>query len=98
VALGNKAKTPPTLTYSSVVSRVSVRILALLAAALDKLEILVCDIEGAYLTAKCRGKVYITAGPEFGSEQGKIMIVRMALYGLKSSGAAFPSKLLAGVL
>jgi hypothetical protein len=96
VALGNKTETPATLTYSSVVSRDSVRI-ALTVAALNDLEILVCDIEGAYLTAKCREKVYIKAGPEFGTEQGSIMIVRMALYGLKSSGAAFRSKL-AGVL
>ena len=29
------------------------------------------------------------AGPEFGSEAGKIFIITKALYGLKSSGAAF---------
>jgi hypothetical protein len=46
-------------------------------AALNDLDILVCDIEGAYLTAKCREKVYITAGPEFGSEEGAIMLVKM---------------------
>ncbi len=96
VALGNKTQAPATLTYSSVVSRDSVRI-ALTVAALNELDILVCDIEGAYLTAKCREKVYVEAGPEFGSEAGKIMIVKMALYGLKSSGAAFRAKL-AGVL
>jgi hypothetical protein len=96
VALGNRTQTPATLTYSSVVSRDSVRI-ALTVAALNELDILVCDIEGAYLTAKCREKVWVEAGPEFGSEVGKIIIVKMALYGLKSSGAAFRSKL-AGVL
>jgi hypothetical protein len=66
-------------------------------AALNDLDILVCDIEGAYLTATCRERIYVKAGPEFGSEQDSIMIVKMALYGLKSSGAAFRSKL-AGVL
>ena len=96
VALGNRTQTPTTLTYSSVVSRDSVRI-ALTVAALNDQDILVCDIEGAYLTVKCREKVYVEAGPEFGSEAGKIMIVKMALCGLKSSGAAFWSKL-AGVL
>jgi hypothetical protein len=96
VAGGHKTETPPTLTYSSVVSRDSVRI-ALVAAALNDLDILVCDIEGAYLTAKCREKIWITAGVEFGSEAGTPMIVKMALYGLKSSGAAFRAKL-AGVL
>jgi hypothetical protein len=89
-------RTPFTLTYSSVVSRDSVQI-ALLAAVLNDLDILVCDIEGAYLTAKCRERIYVKAGPEFGSEQDSIMIVKMALYGLNSSGAAFCSKL-AGVL
>jgi hypothetical protein len=93
---GHKTVTPPTLTYSSVVSRDLVRI-ALTVAALNDLDILVCDIEGAYLTAECRERIYTKAGPEFGSEAGSILIVKMALYGLKSSGAAFRSKL-AGVL
>jgi hypothetical protein len=96
VAGGHQTVTPTTLTYSSVVARDSVRI-ALTIAALNDLDILVCDIEGAYLTAKCREKIYIKAGSEFGSEAGTTMIVKMALYGLKSSGAAFRSKL-AGVL
>ena len=74
--------------YSSVVSRDSVRI-ALTIAALNDLDILACDIQNAYLTADCREKVWIKAGPEFGSEAGTNMIVRKALYGLKSSGAAF---------
>jgi hypothetical protein len=96
VAGGHMTWTPSALTYSSVVSRDSVRI-ALTVAALNDLDILVCDIEGAYLTAKCRERIYVKAGPEFGSEQDSIMIVKMALYGLKSSGAACHSKL-AGVL
>ena len=32
-------------------------------------------------------------GPEFGLEQGSIMFVRKALYGLKSSGTAFQAHL-----
>ena len=28
-------------------------------------------------------------GPEFGSHEGQVLIIRQALYGLKSSGAAF---------
>ena len=48
--------------------------------------------KNAYLTAPCREKIYFIAGPELGSDQGKIMIIRRAsLYGLKSSGAAFRS-------
>jgi hypothetical protein len=65
VALGNRMQTPATLTYSSIVSRDSARI-ALTAAALNELDTLVCNMEGACLTAKCREKVWIEAGPEFG--------------------------------
>jgi hypothetical protein len=88
VADGHKTKTPAAMTYSSVVSRDSVRI-ALTIAALNDLDILACDIQNAYLTAECRERVWTTAGPEFGSEAGKNMLVQKALYGLKSSGAAF---------
>jgi hypothetical protein len=88
VAGGHKTDTPASLTYSSVVSRDSVRIL-LTIAALNDLDVLACDIQNAYLTAPCREKIWFKAGPEFGEEQGCIFIVRGALYGLKSSGAAF---------
>ena len=81
-------ETPASLTYSTVVSRDSVHII-LMIAALNGLEISSCDIQNAYLTAPCREKIYFIAGPELGSDQGKIMIVQRALYGLKSSGAAF---------
>ena len=89
---GHTTETPSSLTYSSVVSRDSVRIL-LTVAALNDLDVLACDIQNAYLTAKYRERIYTIAGPEFGSEEGDTMIVEMALYGLKSSGAAFWSKL-----
>ena len=96
VAGGHVTETPSSITYSSVVARDSVRI-ALTIAALNGLDILSCDIQNAYLTADCREKIYTKAGAEFQSDAGKIMIVRKALYGLKSSGAAFRSKL-AGVI
>eukprot|EP00934_Nitzschia_sp_Nitz4_P008349 Nitzschia sp. Nitz4//scaffold712_size1567//12//1007//NITZ4_009323-RA/size1567-processed-gene-0.1-mRNA-1//-1//CDS//3329557200//8339//frame0 len=92
VAGGHTTDTPSSLTYSSVVTRESVRI-ALTIAALNDVDILACDIQNAYLTAPCRKKIFTRAGPEFGSKEGKIMIVKMALYGLKSSGAAFHAKL-----
>jgi hypothetical protein len=88
VAGGHTTETPASLTYASVVSRDSVRI-ALLVAALNDLNVVVCDIQNAYLTADCAEKIYTIAGTEFGSEKGSIFIVKKALYGLKSSGAAF---------
>ena len=88
VAGGHMTETPASITYSSVVSRDSVRIL-LLVAALNDLDILACDIQNAYLTASCREKIVTQVGTEFGSDAGKMMLVTRALYGLKSSGASF---------
>ena len=56
-----------------------------------------CDIQNSFLTEKNREKIWTRAGPEFGSNEGKIIIVVRALYGLRFSGAAFRS-LLAEVL
>ena len=73
---------PASITYSSVASMDSFRI-ALKIVALNGLDILAHDIQNAYLTAKCRELIWTTAGPEFGLEEGSIMVVKMALYGLK---------------
>jgi hypothetical protein len=93
VAGGHMTDPPTSLTYSSVVSRDSVRI-AFLLAALNDLEIKAADIGNAYLNAPTREKVYTTAGAEFGPElQGRLIVIVRALYGLKSSGAAWRSHL-----
>ena len=88
VAGGHLTEPPTSITYSSVVSRDSVR-LAFLIAALNDIEIIACDVGNAYLNAPCREKVWFVAGPEFGSRQGTVVKVVRALYGLKSSGAAW---------
>jgi predicted amino acid racemase len=54
---GHTTVAPASITYSSVVSRDSVRI-ARTIAALNDLDILVCDIQNAYLTAKCRELIW----------------------------------------
>ena len=92
VADGHKTRLPTSITYSSVVSRDSVRI-ALPIASLNSLHISACDIGNAYLNATCREKLWTVAGPEFGSEKGSVMIISRALYGLKSSGVAWRSTL-----
>ena len=92
VAGGHTTDALATLTYSSVVSRDSVRI-ALTIAALNGLEGMACDIQNAYLATDSREKIWTRAGPEFGLESGTIMLIRKALYGLKSSGAAFHAHL-----
>jgi hypothetical protein len=84
---------PSAITYSSVVSRDSVRI-AFLLAALNEIDLLATDIGNAYLNAPAREQVYTTAGPEFGPElEGKTVLIVRALYGLKSSGAAWRAHL-----
>jgi len=48
------------------------------------------DVGNAYLNASPREKVYFVAGKEFGGEdEGKVAVIVRALYGLKSSGAAW---------
>ena len=63
------------ITYSSVVSRDSVRIALTIVAGLNGLQVMACDIQNAYLTTDCREKIWTVAGPEFGSEAGIIFLV-----------------------
>jgi hypothetical protein len=88
VAGGHVTAPPAVLTYASVVSRESVRI-ALLLAALNDMSVLGADTSNAYLTAPTTEKVWTVLGPEWGSDAGKKAIIVRALYGLKSSGAAY---------
>ncbi|GAX14347.1 hypothetical protein FisN_UnNu047 [Fistulifera solaris] len=90
VADGNMTgELPAYMTYSTVVSRESVRI-AFLYAALNDLDILGCDVTNAYLNAPCQEKIWVAAGLEFGDDlRGACMIIRKALYGLKTSGSSW---------
>ena len=91
VAGGHMTDPPASITYASVVSRESVRI-AFLIAALNDLDVLAADIGNAYLNARTKEKVYIICGKEFGDEYvGRKAVIVRALYGLKSSGAAWRS-------
>jgi hypothetical protein len=92
VAGGHTTEAPAAMTYSSVVSRESVR-LAYLIAALHDLELTSADISNAYLHAPCKEKIWFQAGAECGEHRGKVMIVTRALYGLKSAGASWRSML-----
>ena len=74
---GHTTTAPSSITFSLVVSRDSFRI-ALTIAALNDLDIMAYDIQNAYLTALCREKIRTFAGPEFGEEEGTLMLVKMA--------------------
>ena len=85
-------KTPATVTYASVMSRETVW-LALLFAALNDVDMWAADVLNAYITVPCREKIWTTLGKEFGDDCGRKAIIVRALYGLKSSGAAFRAHL-----
>ena len=82
VAEGYRTSTPPGVIYSSVLRKDSVRIL-LMIAALNDIDVLGADVKNEFLNAPCKEKVWLIARPEFGADQGKILLVVRALYGLK---------------
>ena len=80
-----------------MVARDSVR-LAFLIAALNDFDIVTADIGNAYLNATMKERVHTICGAEFGERfSGRTAVIHKALYGLKSSGAAWHS-MFAGTL
>ena len=92
VAGGHLIDDPGVSTFASVVSRDSVRI-GFLVAALNGLDILAGDIQNAYLNAPSLEKNYFYAGPEWGPNEGRAILIVRALYGQKSAGAAWRAHL-----
>ena len=88
VAGGNHTDNPREDIYSGVVSLESLR-LAFTMAAMNDLKVMAADVGNAFLYGRTKEKVYIVAGPEFGKDAGKRMIVEKGLYGLKTSAARF---------
>ena len=88
VAGGHLTDVPPSMTYSSVVSRDTVRI-GFLMAALNDLDVLAGDIQNAFLSAPTKEKVHFYAGKEWKADEGRLVVVVRALYGLKSSALQF---------
>ena len=89
---GSRLPEPAFNTYASVVSRESVR-LAFLIAALNNLNILTADLEGAYLNAKPKERLYTKLGPEWGEREGLYAIIVRATYGISGSACAWRSTL-----
>ena len=75
------------MTHVSVVSRDSVRI-SFIISELNDLDILAGDVQNAYLNALTKDKLFFYSGDEFYSDQGKVVLIVRALYGLKSSALA----------
>ena len=85
VAGGHLTPTPVESVYSGVVSIRSIRLVTFLAE-LNGLQLFGADIGNAYLEADTKERVAIVAGPEFGDLEGHLLIIRKALYGLRTSG------------
>ena len=86
---GHLTADPESSNFAGVVSRESVRI-ALTYAALNNLDVCAGDIKSAYLQAPASEKHYIVCGDEFPLEwQGRVAIIRRALYGGKSAGSDY---------
>ncbi len=68
VAGGHQTDPPKESTYLSAVSCYSIRI-AFTLAALNDLDVLSVDVQGAYLNAPIKEKVYTIAGLEFGADK-----------------------------
>ena len=103
MADGSTMEVPSEFTFASVMSWDSVR-LALLYAALNDLDILSVDMAVAYLNAPIGEKVYFQCGAELeiwlvampslprrgiGNLTGRYALLTKALYGLKTSAAAW---------
>ena len=89
---GHMMEAVNTLTYASIVSRETVRIV-LTIAALNDLEVKTADVQNTILTAPCSELIHMTLGSEFGEDQGKTVVLVRALYGVTSVGESFRDQL-----
>ena len=86
---GHKTPDSKTSSFAGVVPHDSIRI-ALTHAALLGLPVMGADIRNAYLQAPSSEKHFIICGPEFGIEnEGRVALIRRALYGGKVAGRDF---------
>jgi hypothetical protein len=91
VAEGNLTAPSKDSVCSGVVTLRSLR-LCMLLAELNGLRVEAADIGNAWLEACTKEKLCVVAGPEFGDQQGNIMVIVKALCGLRTSGARFQEK------
>ena len=95
VAGGNRAPDYGGAVYSGVVGTDAVR-LAFLHASLNNLTVCAADVGNAFLYAKCKEKLYVVAGDDFGPAwKGKPLLLNKGLYGVYSAAAGFHEHLAA---
>jgi len=91
VARGHLTDIPVDSVYSGVVLLHGLCIVTFLAK-LNGLDLCATDVRNAYLEALTKEKIYIITGPEFEELEGHILIIRKALYGLRTSGLRWHEK------
>ena len=92
VAAGHLTEVPVESVYSGVISLRGIRLMIFLAE-LNQMEAWGTDISSAYLEAFTKEKLFVKAGPEFGDQEGHILLVEKALYGLRTSGVRWHERL-----
>jgi len=75
-------------TYSSTEQDIPIRLLQLVALH-NKLHIMTGNISITFCTVPVAEKIYTQAGPEFGNQQGCILVLKWAFYGLKTASRLF---------
>ena len=65
----------------------------LFIAKLNEIEIWSTDIDSVFFEALTFEYVCIVAGPEFGALEDHLLLIHMAVYGLRSNGARWHDKL-----
>ena len=79
---GHMTKALAPITYTSIVSRETVRI-GLMVAALNDLEVKSANILNAYVQQPVTETVWTMLSPEFSKDAGRTAVIIRALYGLK---------------
>jgi hypothetical protein len=74
------------MSYSSIVSRESARVIFLIAAA-NTYDFMAADVQNDYVQATSLEKYYTITDDEFREDKGQTALVARASYGWKSSGA-----------
>ena len=88
VAGGHKVEVDGIPIKATVVKSMSIKTLHVIRAR-DNLGLITGDIANAFINADTKEKVYCTAGLEFGDKFGCTVVIKKALYGLKSSANAW---------
>ena len=85
---GHKFDTPTSMTYTSILSKQSVKVVLMLAD-LNGHNVKCSDVHNSYINSKTKEIVQFWNVREFGVHKGKVVIVVRSLSGMKGAGSAW---------